>query len=445
MSFAAPSSNVVVVSSDPQAIASGSLSIAINFSKDALIGSLPLGGNYAMDIMDVASVEVDFDYVEQIGDITDYKINVPSLEFEILNGVENTDIGGKENLYGYLQGLGVADLIVAKMEFNSSFDYYYCTRNDVELDYENDRLKFRMFHPLKYGVIGFGRTFQTSDLSPKYVQLYYDDGAGTTATINEGVLVRDYIETYLGAVGSTTNLVYKSTVYPKKYTDSFSDNEKNFALYDLTTHDFTVATGIVRELALTEAAIVGNVLGYAFYVPRNDRTDFVTLDENNFESLNVDFNPRSIRYVSLAVTLGDDTTTSPYPYDYFLVQYTNNLVDSDGRNDITLTFGDTSYVTAVAFDTASSKFEFGNYQYGSLSTSFKDDLLDTYKRSLGVLPFGSKISGKIIGVDTLKPYQSIYMDSSVSMLGSAYYRPSYLKYDLMNDMIEFEAYTMFSP
>jgi len=70
MSYIAPSGNFITVDGGTDVIASGTLRLRLIFGSTS--------ASYTMDVIDYGAIEVDYNYIEEIGDITEFTIQALS-------------------------------------------------------------------------------------------------------------------------------------------------------------------------------------------------------------------------------------------------------------------------------------------------------------------------------------------------------------------------------
>jgi len=240
-------------------------------------------------------------------------------------------------------------------------------------------------------------------------------------------------------------------VYTKDSTDSFSDGEEQFLLLsegasEFIIGDFSEATTAIKGLALSEAALVGNALGYTFFMPRYDNTQNVTLNAHNFEKLSMDISFKDVRKFRLN-NVFDANPSFGFSFDTGEINF-----NEFGANDVLINYnsGIEHLVGAKYFEDTTPPinqtgfyYNSPNYKYNSLPSGVQALITDAYRRIFKIGDVNSvSISGTILGVDTLKPYEHfVVADDSVDpLVDGRRFRPSYLKYDIVKDTIEFEAY-----
>jgi len=430
-----PSISKISIGSATETIASGTVSITITVRNAASFS----GSSYTMDLIDVGSIELDFNYIESIGDIDDFTVNLPRMEFKILDSIKLASGTTRESFVDLISSLSGDDIMIIKMTVNSGSDYYYATRDNCEFSFSSRSVKISALHPIKFGLLPVDSEWGTSYFSGKTVPYLFG------ATNINVVLPKDLIEGYLKQLGDTPVIEYHSSLYTKTYTDTFTSNEKALlpadfpagsTTFDPAPDDFEDATIRVKQYALGECAIVGNVFGYGFYVPRFDKTgsNEVAITSDNLESLEMNIKFKNVRYYDFVV----DHTPS------LSVDTNNEIINPLGDIDASIYYTRPDYQFSAAWSTLNNRFEFSTFTYPA---GFADNLEIAFKKvfrvsdSLNSIDAGVYISGTIFGIDTLKPYQYFSIASGVHpLVNGKDFRPAYLKYNLKDDTIEFEAY-----
>lgn len=452
MSYVLPTTgNKITISSPADTIASGSVTISLIVKNAASFS----GSAYDMDVTNIGSIEVDFNYIEEIGDINDFKVNLPRIELEMLDSIKLSSGSTRESLIDLISSLTGDDVIIIKVDLNSASDYYYATRDNCEFSFTKRSVKMSGVHPIKFGLLPLDSTWGNTYFSGKYVlldNLYFD--ANLDPIYVDTVLPRDLIEGYLSQLGTNVNVQYQSTIYPYSYNDLPSDNTAtlmpsdyaagNYAsqTFDSAPTDFEVATERVKQYALSECAIIGNVLGYAFYVPRFDKSanNESVLTSDDFESLDLDIKFKNVRFYDFLSehTNTDNVTTN--------TGTAPEVINSLGDVDITVYYPKPTYQESADYDQGVDRFVRAGSIY-NYPAGFADDLEIAFKKifrisdSLSSIDAGSYISGTILGIDKLKPYEYFSVGSGVHpLVDNKDFRPAYLKYNLLDDTIEFEAY-----
>lgn len=441
MSYIAPSGDFITVDGGTDVIASGTLRLRLIFGSTS--------ASYTMDVIDYGAIEVDYNYIEEIGDITEFTINTPSVEFTVFN-----NLSSDASLINLITQLSSNDIIVVEQTYtpkggSSGVDYYYTTREQCEFKFLDRSVKINAKHPLKFGQIGFGKSWGTQLNAKKFSVYSYDNDNYDEKT--NSFYSRDLIQQYLGAISDSGTEIYDSSLYSRKFGDTASENDTDLIFVGPATNadtDFSSATTSVKFLALGEAAILGNVLGYQFYVPRFSKNHGVSLIADSFEELEVDISFKDVRDYTLEVIYGDNDLDAATLQDIETTA-NENPVNEFGRNDVTVTYTSMDGVAGCVYEQTGLSGSPFFYLYGSgggyaFPAGFEDSIKEAFKKifriSSGGVDAGVMISGKILGIDTLKPYQHFSVSNTDPLVDGKDFRPAYLKYDLVNDTIEFEAY-----
>lgn len=446
MSYVAPSSTTVTINSGQNVVSSGVIEIELIMASSST-------QSLTMEVLNYGSIELDYNYVESVSDVNDFKINVPVFEFTVFDR-----LSGGERLIEFITALSTLDVIAIKHTYTpnggSAFtEYYYATRQNCEYDFLKREVKIEAKHPLKFGLTAPGQTWDASLFSGKFIDTAIDDPSLGKPILSEGAFMpKDLIRLYLQATsGSSTLNAYGSQVYTKDSTDSFSDGEEQFLFLsegasEFIIGDFSEATTAIKGLALSEAALVGNALGYTFFMPRYDNTQNVTLNAHNFEKLGMDISFKDVRKFRLN-NVFDANPDYGFSFDTGEINF-----NEFGANDVVINYnsGIEHLVGAKYFEDTTPPinqtgfyYNSPNYKYNSLPSGVQASITDAYRRIFKIGQVSSvSISGTILGVDTLKPYEhfAVADDSVDPLVDGRRFRPSYLKYDLVKDTIEFEAY-----
>ena len=442
MSFVAPTTNVIAITSGAQTIASGTVTIELNVKNSANFAS----NTFTMDVIDLGSIEVDFNYVEGIGDINDFTINVPTFEFEMRDEIRSST-GSTEQFVDLVSSLSPVDLIVAKLTFNSKSDYYYTTRDQCEFSFIDRKLKLNFKHPLKYGAIGYGKSWSNSTFTSKTEDIIDDNAIDPIGNPISAVYPRDLIESYLSEISDSASLQFYSEIYTSNSSSTVTFGQKEIMVPLVIAGDFSNATTAVKEAALSESAIIGNILGDAFYAPRYRKDSGQTLGIHDFEKLEMDYSFRNIRFFDFEYEFGDPAAYSSGTTTPNVSTDGQVLINELGNADVNVKYNLLTSLYPCEGNTVSNVtyLTFGSSYYTTVDASFESNVISSYRDIFRISnsssDAGVTISGTILGIDKLKPYQYFSVGSGVHpLVNNKDFRPSYLKYNLLDDTIEFEAY-----
>lgn len=230
---------------------------------------------------------------------------------------------------------------------------------------------------------------------------------------------------------------------------------------------------IFVKLARMDAAIFGSIFGESFFVSRADRSSDlkVSLGADNLISCSIkqdplnpktfDFNyvtGRELGYSSESriAKLSESSTineqgTSTVDIDFDPATYSSIYEDgssSENKNMIIakVALEDTNpsgldVTAAPIYSTGSGTYEVDLGIEQEYVNSVSSEIISAYKEALG---FGTatRISGEIIGIDTIKPYSILNFQSGIHpSLPNKDFRISSMTYDLQEDKVKFEAYS----
>ena len=457
MSYIIPSGQTFSIVSETYTVASGQVSISMTMANKTLISS----STYQMDVTKIGSIEADFNYIESAGNIDDFKVNIPRFEFEVIDSIRRVDNLSSNSLINMISLLSGSDIIVVKMTFNGASDYYYTTRDNCEFSFSNRSVKISALHPIKYGLLPPGSSWGSSYFNGKYVLLdnQYLEVVNGQPTGNkiyvDTVLPRDLIEGYLYNLSESSTIVFRSSIYPYSYNSlpqngtsilmpaDYPAGALDYDLFDKAPDDFSVATTRVKQYALGESAIVGNMLGYGFYVPRFDKSSDlgVPITSDDIGDLGMDINFKHVRFYDFEAEHTDLISVKTG-----VPSNSTEVIYSLGDIDVSVFYPKPEHQATAAFNSLTSAFETPGI-YTNYPGNFESDLILSFKKifrisqSASSVDAGTYISGTIFGVNKLKPYQYLEIPSGVHpLVDNKDFRPSYLKYDLVRDEIKFEAY-----
>lgn len=446
MSYVAPS-NVIAIGTPVEVIASGTVQVQLNIKQLSGIGT-----DFSTELYDVGEIELDFNYIEDAADIDDFTINVPRMKVTLDNRLKSNTADADTSLINIIRRLDSSDLIVLKFIMTDSSgqpstDFFYSTREQCEYDFLERTVKIDAKHPLKYGQIGFGQEFYSALDDDEYT---IGEGGGAARVY----LVEDFVKKYLDSLSVPKSTIFASQLYDTPAFGSISNGDEHI-LYQNSgegtvndDNDFDTATQQIKRIALTEAALVGNVMGYAYYMPRfNKDTEYkASLSADDFLELDMDVSFRDIRNFSLNIDLAPSSrgiTDSTFPI-------VEQLINVLAVNDVNVTYDEPPSIVAARRTTSGPEdFEQSSINIDSDITGFIPNLISAYKKIFRIsdpptatdpVDAGVMISGKILGIETLKPYEHFEVSSTDPLVDGKTFRPAYLKYSLKDDTIEFEAY-----
>ena len=384
-----------------------------------------------MKMAKMPTISQDFDVQEEVDDITEFRTNLSEISIEIFD-----ELGNGDSLFTYIDALGLSDTIQVQVTTPTGTDYFITTKASCEYDWFSRKISIKAQAALRYDV-----QVTNYDISS------YETSGETNA--DDGLIVSsDVIRAFLESQGASPTikiLGHFSTVTKSDITTIPTPTTTRYLVLDSIYAD-TYAKGQDKTLhfSIIEGAVIGSMMGYAFYVRRNfastsDSDYYVQIGSSDLKSYGVSFNDRHVRNFDSVLAIQDNIDGAQ------ISTATTEEIDATGAQDIDINYALLDMHT-VFFDTTESpqKWELATTGASALSQSdmddISDDARDSYKKSLGITSSYS-VDFEIFGISTLKPYQFIQFDSGIHpTISSKKVRPSYLEYDLESDTIKGEGY-----
>lgn len=435
MGFA--SSNIVTISS-------GTITLRGNKSFSV---SMQLQGtstaSKTMTISDIGGYEIDLDVQESASEVNELFYNVGQFKFNFWSV-----LSGGANFGEYLLGLDFTDLIKITVTYDGNSGIFACQKSDFKYDERKREVEVTAYSPFKYAdqVVAYSTTGKVSDFG-------YNDGF-TTYDFS-AITLRDLIDVYLETFGESSTVIETDFTTTKANLDDLTDSNQLVVLAytDITTgsaaidgasgefvvDSFANIRGRVLEAGLAESAIIGNFLGEAFYVRRDTTGNIVSIGASDLEDLSIEFFTSPVKTLDITIGTGSNETTATYNAGNTNLPQTVNVTIPNFGNTMT-----------AEKDLSPDPNDFlitnprAGYREGEMSLSLATNALNSYKNALGAVD-SIKFSGVILGADTIKPYSIIRLDTNVSEFvdtNNRDLRPTKLKFDLKEDKIEFEAYSI---
>lgn len=384
-----------------------------------------------MKMATMPKISQDFDVQEEVDDITEFRTNLSEVSLDVFD-----ELGNGDSLFTYIDALGLGDTIQVQITTPSGTDYFITTKASCEYDWFSRKISIKAQAALRYSV-----QVTNYDISS------YETSGETNA--DDGLIVStDVITAFLEAQGSAPTvkiLGHFSSVTKSDITSIPTPTTTRYLIFD-SQYVNTYAEGqdVVLKLSIVEGAVVGAMMGYAFYVRRNFASTsssdyYAQIGSSDLKSFGVSFNDRHVRNFDSVLAIQDNIDGAQ------ISTSETEEIDATGAQDISINYFVPDMHTAF-FDTTESpqKWELATTGASALSQSdmddISDDARDSYKKSLGITSSYS-VDFEIFGISTLKPYQFIQFDSGIHpTISSKKVRPSYLEYDLESDTIKGEGY-----
>ncbi len=384
-----------------------------------------------MKMATMPKISQDFEVQEEVSDITEFRTNLSEVSIEVFD-----ELGNGDSLFTYIDAIGLGDTIQVQVTTPLGTDYFIATKSSCEYDWFSRKVSIKAQAALRYDV----------EVTSYDTSSYETSGE---ANADDGLIVStDVITAFLEAQGASPIikiLGHFSDVTKSDITTIPTPTTTRYLVFDSQYVDtYALGQDKVLNLCIIEGAVVGAMMGHAFYVRRNfastsDSDYYAQIGSSDLKSFGVSFNDRHVRNFNSVLAIQDNIDT------FQISTSTTEVIDTTGAQDIAINYAVLDMHT-VFFDTTESpqKWELATTGASALSQSdmddISDDARDSYKKSLGISSSYS-IDFEIFGISTLKPYQFIQFDSGIHpTISSKKVRPSYLEYDLESDTIKGEGY-----
>ena len=383
-----------------------------------------------MKLANMPKISQDFDVQDDVNDLSEFRVNISEISITIFD-----ELGNGNSLFTYIDALGLSDTIQIQVTTPSGTDYFIATKSSCEYDWQARKVSIKAQAALRYDV-------QVTN----YDTSSYETSGETNA--DDGLIVStDVITAFLEAQGSSPTvkiLGHFSSVTKSDISTIPAPTTIRYLIFD-SQYVNTYAEGqdVVLKLSIVEGAVLGAMMGYAFYVRRNfastsDSDYYAQIGSSDLKSFGVSFNERHIRNFDSVFAIQDNIDGAQ------ISTSTTEVIDATGAQDIDINYFVPDMHTVFFNPSPVAKWQLATTGASALSQSdmnaISADARDSYKKSLGITSSYS-VDFEIFGISTLKPYQFIQFDSDIHpTINSKKVRPSYLEYDLESDTIKGEGY-----
>ena len=410
-----------------------------------IVGSGVSTATTTMLMAKMPKISQDFDVQESSEDISKFRVNLSKISISIFDKLGNGNL-----LFTTINQMADNDTIQIKITVPTGSDFFIGTKAGCKYDRVSRKVTIEAQAAIRYDVqitnygTGTGNTL---------------DGLVTSATSSTDanlITSSDAIKGFLLSQGSSPT----TKIIGHKFTETFSsfstapvDGTKILGYNVSLISTYANAQTNILTNSIIEGAFVGSMMGFAFYVRRNFKSDsdsdhFATLSASNLQDFGTSFNKRNVKSFNTTLALKDNGLSSSSVFS----EVVSETVSAVGTQDIILTVQNNNLNT-IKYSSSKWQLLSGSSTVGdsALSDAIIEDIStqarDSYKKSLGIgtannpnkTPF--LITLKIFGIGTLRPYQFIRFGSDIHpSVNGLDARPSMLEYDLENDIINCEAY-----
>lgn len=408
-----------------------------------------------MNLLSMPSIKQDFDVQDTAKDLSTFRYNLSTITLAMFD-----DLADGTKMFTAINNLGTNDVIRIKITTNifdntNRTDFFVATRADCKYDRVKRTITIDARAALRYDVEV--TSFSTTGL--------LTTGSGGESADAGLITSKDAILAFLKSQGDSS-IVTK--IIGHKFTHTLSDlgdltiGFKTIGL-DANTYYNTYAKAQthVLKFGIIEGAFLGAMLGFSFYVRRNfnstsDSDHYADISASDLREFGIKFDIRNIKQFDTNFQIQDNGVSGAPDIGTSVTETVNSRGSQDidltvGIDDMNTLFNDpndaTPYKTVLLSSGSLSDSAISTSTFTDSSTGISTNARASYKKSLGIgtnnLDNDNRflIDFEILGVDKLRPYQFINFASDIHpSVNGKKARPSYLEYDLENNIIKGEAY-----
>lgn len=378
-----------------------------------------------MKLATMPKLTQDFELQDELNDLSELRVNLSEITINVFDG-----LGDGTNLFNYINSMTLTDTITVKVVVNSGTDYFVSRKENCNYDWNSRKITFKAQSAIKYDV-------EVSD---------YETNIADYTSNDNFVASKDVITAFLESQGENPTVTVKGHMFTHDIDDITgvpTDPAPRYMIFEETYVDtYRKGQNIVLGFSLIEGAIMGSMLGEAFYVRRNYagttlNDDYVSISGSDLKSFGVDFNKRSVRNFNTSFFIQDNLGTGT---ETDIGRNEDEVISALGNQDIDILYR-VDNMNTIEY---SSGWQLQN---GGTSVLTSSDMLTTsnnaragYKAALGISSSYS-VKFELFGITSLKPYQYILFSSGIhETINGKKVRPSYIEYDLENDIVKGEGY-----
>ena len=443
-----PSTNIVTVTSSATLSGNKGVEIVMKFEdRTASPSTQSLTGK----LSNIGKVRIDVDEQEDTNELTDFVYNVAEFSFSMFSTFSNGSSFG-----AFLNALTFNDLILIELKYDDTGSGSLPSSPDIflskKLDVSYDEIR-RQFSVKGFSAIKFVDSIDPYDPSADEITLNF--GSDTY----KGVTAKDLIKNYINTLSaSSTAKIQSSFTKEKSDADGLpsSGSGSSDAFHIFVTDDLAQARSAALKLGVIESAIIGSLFGENFYVRRDydgSASGYSSsLGGSDLEELRIKFFGANVQKITLeGNNIGGSDTTSRISTIDGTATKTLSLSVVAFANTQTLT-GNGSFPINVDVSNPSGRYRettFGSGATAQLGAGLNigQDAIEIYEKVLGAANT-VKFEFTVLGTEKLKPYHYAVLDHTMSDFivtgssGNDKVRPSSLEYDLVNNKIRVEAYSI---
>ena len=400
-------------------------------------------------LANMPTIEQDFDLQYESEDLSEIRVNLSEITFEVFDR-----IGDGKSFLNLVSNMDVNDAMTIQSTVNGRTDYFIAKRENCEYDWLKRSVTVKAIAALRYDVVVQNYAIDAGDVI-----------TGTAAdgiTTRQWVLPQDVLNTFLDVQGSSvTKIVLGRSSFANYTSPRQGQLERNLGFKYSDVLSYENAQNTILKLSVIEGAMMGSMLGYAFYVVRNYDTDTTYNGENTKASISAD-DIKDYKIIPFEWNVREYDTLfrvtneygEPAPADTSPNLYVEKTINELGIGDLDIRYR-LRDIVEFRWVAANSQYEelFDNSSPTPRITAdllswnehLRDNTREVYAYALGVqdddYDVRYRLDLTIFGIESVLPFQFIEFGTGISpFVDSKKLRPSKMSYDLEANKVSIEGY-----
>jgi len=400
-------------------------------------------------LANMPTIEQDFDLQYESEDLSEIRVNLSEITFEVFDR-----IGDGKSFLNLVSNMDVNDAMTIQSTVNGRTDYFIAKRENCEYDWLKRSVTVKAIAALRYDVVVQNYAIDAGDVI-----------TGTAAdgiTTRQWVLPQDVLNTFLDVQGSSvTKIVLGRSSFANYTSPRQGQLERNLGFKYSDVLSYENAQNTILKLSVIEGAMMGSMLGYAFYVVRNYDTDTTYNGENTKASISAD-DIEDYKIIPFEWNVREYDTLfrvtneygEPAPADTSPNLYVEKTINELGIGDLDIRYR-LRDIVEFRWVAANSQYEelFDNSSPTPRITAdllgwnehLRDNTREVYAYALGVqdddYDVRYRLDLTIFGIESVLPFQFIEFGTGISpFVDSKKLRPSKMSYDLEANKVSIEGY-----
>ena len=400
-------------------------------------------------LANMPTIEQDFDLQYESEDLSEIRVNLSEITFEVFDR-----IGDGKSFLNLVSNMDVNDAMTIQSTVNGRTDYFIAKRENCEYDWLKRSVTVKAIAALRYDVVVQNYAIDAGDVI-----------TGTAAdgiTTRQWVLPQDVLNTFLDVQGSNvTKIVLGRSAFANYTSPRQGQLERNLGFKYSDVLSYENAQNTILKLSVIEGAMMGSMLGYAFYVVRNYDTDTTYNGENTKASISAD-DIEDYKIIPFEWNVREYDTLfrvtneygEPAPADTSPNLYVEKTINELGIGDLDIRYR-LRDIVEFRWVAANSQYEelFDNSSPTPRITAdllgwnehLRDNTREVYAYALGVqdddYDVRYRLDLTIFGIESVLPFQFIEFGTGISpFVDSKKLRPSKMSYDLEANKVSIEGY-----